>query len=143
VGGIDMIDKVQRKDCVGCKACGDICPTSAIAFSTDREGFWYPSIDMGKCISCNLCEKVCPAIKPHAASINFFSTPKTYKVYHVDKNVRYNSTSGALYYALAQTFIEKGDYIVGCVYDEGNTGAHHEVSNTMGGLSRIMRSKYL
>lgn len=52
-----MIDKVQRKDCVGCKACGDICPTSAIAFSTDREGFWYPSIDMGKCISCNLCEK--------------------------------------------------------------------------------------
>ena len=137
-----MIDKVQRKDCVGCKACGDICPTSAIAFSTDREGFWYPSIDMGKCISCNLCEKVCPAIKPHAASINFFSTPKTYKVYHVDKNVRYNSTSGALYYALAQTFIEKGDYIVGCVYDEGNTGAHLEVSNTMGGLSRIMRSKY-
>ena len=52
-----MIDKVQRKDCVGCKACGDICPTSAIAFSTDREGFWYPSIDMGNVYLANYVKK--------------------------------------------------------------------------------------
>lgn len=137
-----MVEKVLKKDCVGCKACGDICPTNAISFSTDHEGFWYPSINLKKCISCNLCEKVCPAIEAHNASQTPYSTPRTYKVYHNDINVRYNSTSGALYYALAQMFVEKGNYIAGCVYNEGYSGAHHELTNTIEGLKRIMRSKY-
>lgn len=43
---------------------------------------------------------------------------------------------------MAQGFVENGDYIAGCVYNDGFTGAHHEASNTMEGLKRIMRSKY-
>ena len=137
-----MIDKVLKADCVGCKACGDICPKKAIYFRTDNEGFWYPSIDMKKCIACNICEKVCPAIEIHNASKNPYSVPKTYKVFHRNKDIRYNSTSGALYYALAQSFIEEDNYIVGCVYNKDYSGAHHEASNTIEGLNRIMRSKY-
>lgn len=137
-----MIDKVEEKDCVGCKACGDICPKYAISFSTDHEGFWYPCIDTDKCVGCNLCERVCPALEVHRSSNEVREVPKTYKVYHKDKDIRYSSTSGGLYYALAQCFVEKGDYIAGCVYNDGFTGAHHEVSNTMDGLKRIMRSKY-
>ena len=137
-----MIDKVSKSDCVGCKACGDICPKDAISFSVDYEGFWYPAIDMGKCIKCNLCERACPALNVHRSSEQAREIPKTYKVYHKDKDIRYNSTSGALYYALAQGFVENGDYIAGCVYNDGFTGAHHEASNTMEGLKRIMRSKY-
>ena len=99
-----MIDKVSKSDCVGCKACGDICPKDAISFSVDYEGFWYPAIDMGKCIKCNLCERACPALNVHRSSEQAREIPKTYKVYHKDKDIRYNSTSGALYYALAQGF---------------------------------------
>lgn len=137
-----MIDSVLKSNCVGCKACGDICPKDAISFSVDYEGFWYPSIDAQKCIECNLCEQVCPALRPHYSETNGREIPKTYKVYHKDKIIRYNSTSGALYYALAQCFVEKGNYIAGCVYNDRYTGAHHVVSNTKEGLGRIMRSKY-
>lgn len=137
-----MIDQVQNNDCVGCKACGDVCPKDAISFPIDKEGFWYPSIDKERCVECGLCDTVCPALNVHCPSKNTRSIPKTYKVYHKDKNVRYNSTSGALFYALAETFIKEGSYITGCVYNEGFTGAHHEVSNTPNGLKRIMRSKY-
>lgn len=137
-----MINKVLKADCVGCKACKDICPNDAITFTIDHEGFWYPSIATEKCIACNLCETVCPALKKHESSQDAYINPKTYKVFHTDKRIRYNSTSGALYYSVAQIFVEKGDYIVGCVYNDGFTGAHHEVSNSFDGLSRIMRSKY-
>ena len=137
-----MIDRISKSDCVGCKACGDICPKDAISFSVDHEGFWYPSINRYKCIGCNLCEKVCPALGVYRSSDNAKKIPKAYKAYHRDKAIRYNSTSGALYYALAQEFVENGDYIAGCVYNEGFTGAHHMVSNTMEGLRQIMRSKY-
>ena len=113
-----MIDSVLKSNCVGCKACGDICPKDAISFSVDYEGFWYPSIDAQKCIECNLCEQVCPALRPHYSETNGRVIPKTYKVYHKDKIIRYNSTSGALYYALAQCFVEKGNYIAGCVYND-------------------------
>lgn len=137
-----MVDKVLKADCVGCKACGDICPKKAVSFVSDCEGFWYPSIDMNKCIACDICEKVCPALEIHNASKKPYNVPKTYKAFHNDKNIRYNSTSGALYYALAQSFVEKGNYIVGCVYNTDYSGAHHEISNTIDGLKRIMRSKY-
>lgn len=137
-----MIDRVSKTDCVGCKACGDICPRDAISFPVDREGFWYPSIDMSRCVGCNLCEKTCPVLGVNHSSQMSRKVPKTYKVYHKDKDIRYNSTSGALYYALAQCFVEKGEYIVGCVYNDDFTGAHHMITNTIDGLGQIMRSKY-
>jgi len=137
-----MIDKVSKNDCVGCKACGDICPKNAIDYKIDEEGFWYPHIDMNKCINCGKCEKVCPALQTHCSGKDNRNEPKTYKTYYKDKSIRYNSTSGALYYALAESFIDQGGYIAGCVYNEDYSGAYHYISNTKKGLKKIMRSKY-
>ncbi|MCR1840685.1 Coenzyme F420 hydrogenase/dehydrogenase, beta subunit C-terminal domain [Murimonas intestini] len=137
-----MIDKLHKDSCTGCKACGDICPKEAISFPIDAEGFWHPIIDEDKCIKCNLCEKACPALSTSMFENGSRKVPSTYKVYHKDKNVRYNSTSGALYYALAESFVENRDYIAGCVYDDDYKGAHHEVGNTVESLQKIMRSKY-
>lgn len=137
-----MIDVVSKQDCVGCKACGDVCPVNAITYEIDKEGFWYPHINKKDCINCGLCEKVCPALQKFYAAENCREEPKTYKIYHKDKSIRYNSTSGALYYALAKAFIDDGGYIAGCVYNDDYSGAYHYVSNTEAGLKRIMRSKY-
>ena len=137
-----MIDKVSKLDCVGCKACGDICPVNAIAYEIDKEGFWFPTINNDVCVKCGLCETPCPALKCHYASAENYKEPKVYKVYHKDKNIRYNSTSGALYYGLADAFLKDGGYIVGCVYDDDWKGAHHFISNNYDGLKKIMRSKY-
>lgn len=47
-----MIYAVEKEKCTGCKACGDVCPTGAIRFDTDMEGFWYPKVDENRCIKC-------------------------------------------------------------------------------------------
>lgn len=57
-----MIAIIDKKDCCGCNACGDICAHQAITFETDIEGFWYPVVDKDKCTDCGLCEKVCPQL---------------------------------------------------------------------------------
>ena len=57
-----MIDIVSKEDCVGCKACGDICPVNAIAYEIDDEGFWFPKINNEKCVHCEKCSSACPVI---------------------------------------------------------------------------------
>lgn len=137
-----MIDIVSKEMCVGCKACGDICNQNAILFQNDEEGFWYPKIDLSKCNHCNLCEKICPSLRPHYSSPDNRTVPDTYKAYNKNDTVRINSTSGGIYPAIAESFLEIGGYIVGCVYNDDYSGALHIVSNTKEGLQKIMRSKY-
>ncbi len=137
-----MIDKVAKENCTGCKACGDVCPTSAISFPVDQEGFWYPLVESRRCVGCDLCECVCPALNVPQGPKAPRPVPKVYKAYHSDSIVRYRSTSGGLYYGLARSFVEAGNYIVGCVYNKGFTGARQVAYNTQNGLEVIMGSKY-
>lgn len=135
-----MIDKLEKAECVGCKACSDICPKDAIFFETDKEGFWYPRIDKKKCIDCNLCERVCPHI--NIPNNTDFEQPLIFAAYSLNSEIRYKSTSGGIYYELAKAFIDAGGYIVGCVYDSDFKGAHHVIGNTLEDLKHIMGSKY-
>lgn len=133
---------VEEKSCVGCKACADICPKDAILFEVNYEGFWYPQIDESKCIECGACKRVCPAVDTHMASADNRMEPETYKVYHKDLDIRYNSTSGGLYSLVAEQFIKDGGYIVGCSYADDFNSARHIVGNTHKDLLKIRRSKY-
>lgn len=101
-----MIDIVEKNKCVGCKACGDICPVGAILYRIDEEGFWYPEINHEKCINCGLCKKVCPALCKFYPCLDMLKKPKTYKVYHKDRIIRYNSASGGLYHGIALAFLK-------------------------------------
>lgn len=136
-----MIDKVGKDACVGCKACGDICPQDAIQYETGKDGFWHPKIDMDKCVQCNLCEKACPVLYQVSASVKG-QKPKVYAAYCRDINIRYNSTSGGMYYALAKTFLDAGGVLVGCAYTEDYDHAVHMVARDDVGLKKLMRSKY-
>lgn len=127
---------------MGCKACGDACPKQAIAFPVDEEGFWHPEIDSDKCIDCHLCERVCPVVSRPERQQNNFVQPEVYAAYHKNHEIRYDSTSGGMYYALAESILAKEGWLAGCVYTADFDHAEHIVSNTMDGLKRIMRSKY-
>lgn len=138
---INVIDKVQ---CCGCNACGDVCPMGAITFKTDIEGFWYPQVSKEICIDCHLCEKVCPILNIQELKKNDYPQPlQTLAAINKNMRVRWNSTSGGAYTALAQTMLEKGGYVSGAIYDDDFSGVHNYVSKNPEDLERLRSSKYL
>lgn len=47
---------VDKRKCISCGACIDICPVGAISWDTDGKA----KIDPKKCIKCHACEGICP-----------------------------------------------------------------------------------
>lgn len=139
-----MINITDKSKCCGCNACGDVCEKHAITFKTDIEGFWYPEVNKDLCIDCSLCEKVCPVINIKELKKNDYPKP-AHTIAAVNKNmrVRWNSTSGGAYTALAEAMLEQGGYVSGAIYDEGFTGVHNYVSNNPDDLEKLRSSKYL
>lgn len=138
-----MIQINSKNNCCGCNACGDICPKQAISFETDIEGFWYPKVDENKCVNCGLCEKVCPIINIEQLKKNDYEKP-AHTIAAVNKNmrVRWNSTSGGIYTALAEGILEQGGYVSGAVYNK-DFSVKSIVTNNPDDLESLRSSKYL
>lgn len=137
-----MIKIRDKRDCCGCNACSDICAQTAIKFETDAEGFWYPSVDMAKCTDCHLCEKVCPMLHVSELKHNDFEIPKVYGCYHNDIVIRFDSTSGGVFSALAHEMYKQRGYVGGAVYTETFDVVNY-ISNDKKDLKRLRSSKYL
>lgn len=137
-----MIDIKNKRDCCGCKACEDICPKTAVSFSLDEEGFWYPKVDPDKCIDCHLCERVCPILHHEGLNKGNEARPKTFILQHKDTTERFNSTSGAAYPAIAKWCLANGYYVAGHVFNE-NYSVHGFVTNNPEDLDNLRKSKYL
>lgn len=136
-----MIEIKNKVDCCGCNACGDICPTNAITFKNDIEGFWYPEVNTDKCINCHLCEKTCPMLHK-ADSVIRFDVPKVYAAYSKDEEIRIDSTSGGIFSVLGQNQYNKGSYVGGAVYNEDHT-VSQIMNNEPSSLGKLRSSKYL
>ena len=132
-----MIEIKNKVDCCGCNACGDACAHGAITFKTDIEGFWYPEVDKAKCVDCGLCEKVCPNIHAQDLKKNDFDKPaKTIAAINKDTLVRWNSTSGGAFSALADAMYEQGGYVSGALYNE-DFSVRNYVSNRPEDLEKL------
>lgn len=139
-----MISVIEKSKCCGCNACGDICPQNSITFKTDIEGFWYPEVNMDTCVNCGLCEKVCPQLHVDQLKKNDYQKPiHTIAAIHKNMRIRWNSTSGGAYTALADVMLESGGYVSGAVYNEGFTGVHNYVTNNPEEMDKLRSSKYL
>lgn len=136
-----MIDIKSKVNCCGCNACGDVCPTNAIAFETDFEGFWYPKVNIDKCINCGLCEKTCPMIHK-ADGVVRYKTPIVYAAYAKDEEIRIDSTSGGIFSMLAQEAYRRNEYVGGAIYNEDHT-VSQIVSKDPAKLEELRSSKYL
>ena len=138
-----MIQIQDKKDCCGCNACGDVCAHQAITFKTDIEGFWYPEVDGEKCTNCGLCEKVCPIINIKELKKNDYDTPShTYAGINKSLKVRWDSTSGGAFSALADAMYNQQGYVSGALYNADFTVSNY-VSNNPDDLARLRSSKYL
>jgi coenzyme F420-reducing hydrogenase beta subunit/acetyltransferase-like isoleucine patch superfamily enzyme len=137
-----MISITDKTKCCGCNACSDICGHNVITFVTDVEGFWYPEVEKEKCTDCRLCEKVCPIINIKDLKKNDFDEPKCYAAIHKNLEIRFDSTSGGLFSALAEKMYRDGGYVGGVIYNE-DFSASHFISNDKNDLSKLRSSKYL
>lgn len=137
-----MINITDKIDCCGCNACGDICPTQAINFYDDNEGFWYPKVNPDKCINCGLCEKVCPMLHLDTLHSHGQREPRVYGGYHKNISIRFDSTSGGAFSALANAMYKQGGYVSGAVFNEDWSVSNY-ISNNKKDLVRLRSSKYV
>lgn len=137
-----MIQITDKSKCCGCNACGDVCAHGAITFKADIEGFWYPVVDKERCVGCGLCEKVCPELHIGELKKNDNNPPVTIAAINKNMRVRWDSTSGGAFSALAEVMYGMGGYVSGAVYDD-NFLVHNYISNNPGDLARLRSSKYL
>lgn len=137
-----MIQIKDKKDCCGCNACGDICAKKAITFPSDNEGFWYPLVDTDKCTNCGLCEKVCPMLHLDQAKNHGQKEPRIFGGFHKNITIRFDSTSGGAFSALANAVYKQGGYVAGAVFNE-DWSVSNFISNNKKDLSRLRSSKYV
>lgn len=136
------VDRLSKPECCGCNSCGDICPTKAIKFETDNEGFWYPSINYDLCTHCEACTKICPNLDPTSHSCNNFQDPISFGAYNKNLEIRFDSTSGGIFSAIAEIFYKEGGYVGGAVYNEDFSATQY-ISDKKEDLKRLRSSKYL
>lgn len=138
-----MINIQDKSKCCGCCACVDVCAHQAITLKTDIEGFWYPVVDETKCVDCGLCNKICPELNITDLKKNDYPQP-THTIAAINKkmSVRWDSTSGGAFSALADTMYEEGGYVSGAIYNE-DFSVRNFISNNPDDLKKLRSSKYL
>ena len=138
-----MINTTDKSKCCGCCACVDICAHKAITLKTDIEGFWYPEVNANQCIECGLCVKICPELNIDQLKKNDYHTPaKTIAAIHKRMDVRWDSTSGGAFSALADAMYEQGGYVSGAIYND-DFSVRNYISNNPEDLVKLRSSKYL
>ncbi len=125
--------------CSGCFACANICPKDAITLPANFEGFYFPVIDQEKCIDCGLCDKVCPQLTKMAGN----RMQRAFCGWSNDDAVRKASSSGGIFYALANQILIEGGIVYGASFNyEGIVRLECHSTEDVS-LKELMRSKYV
>ena len=142
-----------KKECTGCMACVNACPVDAIKIIEDRYGFVMPQVDEGKCIGCDKCIEVCPInglpegsdkkaeiLRDRADKV---SKPiKAYSMFHKTEEIVRISSSGGVFYALADRVISEDGIAFGCYYDITKKEAYLSDTDSLS-LKALLTSKYV
>lgn len=126
-----------NKECYSCFSCEYICPAKAINMK-EKNGFFFPNVEIDKCIYCGKCVDNCLIHNNNKRELS----GKAYIGYLKDDEKRYKSSSGGIFRALADSMIDRGGYVVGCVYDEFFQ-PRHVVTNQASMVDRMVGSKYV
>lgn len=127
----------QFQKCANCGACVNICPVNAI--HVERENLYYSLyIDESRCITCGKCTNVCPVNTP-------LKTQKLiagYIGYVEDNAVLFSSSSGGLFYAIAQLILDSGGIVFGAAFAEDQHSVVFRSTDDTP-LCALQKSKYV
>ena len=104
----------------------------------DSEGFLYPVVNEADCIDCGLCEKVCHELHPYEQR----KPLNVYAAINKDEDIRLKSSSGGIFYLLAEKTISEGGVVFGARFDE-DWQVVIDYAETMEGIKPFMGSKYV
>lgn len=135
---LNNITKLESVRCTGCGVCQDSCPTGAIGFVVDSEGFRMPAVDDEKCVNCGLCVKKCPVLSLNKSNK---IKPDMYAVRAADE-IRAVSSSGGVFSLLAEYILRQGGSVCGAAFDE-NMQLKHVMISSAEELPALRGSKYL
>lgn len=133
-----MIKIIEKDKCCGCGACASICRKHSIQMIPDNEGFLYPHVNSSTCVECGLCENVCNELHPYESR-----TPlNAFVAINQDYQIRLKSSSGGIFYMLAERVINNGGVVFGARFDEKWQVVIDYVED-MKGVEAFMGSKYV
>jgi len=133
-----MIKLCPSEVCTGCSSCINACPKNCIKMIENLEGFLYPVIDNKLCVECGMCQNVCPELNIVPKNSN----PIVYASWSLKDKIRMSSSSGGLFFAIAQHIINKGGVVYGVVFND-DMSVSHKSAVTLDELRFMQGSKYI
>lgn len=116
----------DKKDCMGCGLCKNICPKKAISFEPLDNDFLYPVINQSLCVDCGKCVDLCP--NNQKLKKNKFEKV-VYGAWSKDKENRKTATSGGIFKELSNSVIKNGGVVAGVVWDNTHKAIHRIVDD--------------
>lgn len=136
--GLIMINIQNKNDCCGCWACYNVCSFGSITMTKDSEGFYYPVVNTDLCKDCSRCNNVCP-ITNHTPLKN---EPTAYACYSSDSQIVKESSSGGIFYTMAENVLANNGVIFGARFDD-SFNVIHSYTESLQSISPFMQSKYV
>jgi len=125
------------QQCSNCGACYNICPKGAI--SVNENGVFYtPMVNYDLCINCSLCVGVCPVNQIFEGNHPIYACGG----WHKESQVVLNSSSGGVFYGIAQHVLSKGGVVFAAIYSGDGKKVEVASSDDMP-LGQMLRSKYV
>ena len=134
--------KINRKNCVGCFACAQVCPKKCISAERDELGFLFPKFHADLCVDCGLCASVCPANRESLSNISAHIVDKAYSAVSKDRRILKASSSGGAFSAIVSEFCDGDTLIFGAKFGE-NFSAEIDCVKGAENIAPFRGSKYV
>lgn len=131
------IISIKQEMCCGCGVCLEACKFDAIVMKTDEKGFYRPCLIPEKCVNCGLCKNTCSFNDDKDDNSNI----SVYAGSSKNKDALYSSSSGAMFYALSDFFLNNNGVVYGAAFDENFVLRHKRITDIKN-IKPLMGSKY-